>query len=52
MAVHVVDHPLIRHKLGIMRKDKISTKDFRELASDPAGPKGDVSPLLKKSSFF
>jgi len=36
LAVRVVDHPLIRHKLGIMRKDKISTKDFRELASELA----------------
>ncbi|RMG56829.1 MAG: uracil phosphoribosyltransferase, partial [Bacteroidetes bacterium] len=36
MAVHVVDHPLVRHKLGIMRKHNISTKDFRELASELA----------------
>lgn len=32
MAVHVVDHPLVRHKLGIMRKNDISTKNFRELS--------------------
>jgi len=36
VAVHVVDHPLVRHKLGIMRKHNISTKDFRELASELA----------------
>ncbi|BCA80034.1 uracil phosphoribosyltransferase [Desulfuromonas sp. AOP6] len=36
MAVIEVTHPLVRHKLGIMRKKNISTKDFRELASEVA----------------
>ena len=36
MAVHVVEHPLIRHKLGLMREHDVSTKDFRELASELA----------------
>lgn len=36
MQVTVVDHPLLKHKLGIMRKHDISTKDFRELASEVA----------------
>lgn len=36
MTVHVVRHPLIRHKLGLMREHNISTKDFRELASELA----------------
>lgn len=36
MAVYVEDHPLIKHKLGIMREKNISTKDFRELASEVA----------------
>lgn len=36
MAVHQVTHPLVRHKLGLMRKKTISTKDFRELASEVA----------------
>lgn len=36
MTIHVEDHPLIRHKLGLMREGKISTKDFRELASEVA----------------
>ena len=36
MAVKVVKHPLIRHKLGLMRKHDVSTKDFRELASELA----------------
>ena len=36
MAVHEVRHPLVRHKLGLLRKKGISTKDFRELASEVA----------------
>lgn len=32
MAVHLVDHPLVRHKLGIMRDNDTSTKNFRELS--------------------
>lgn len=36
MPVTVADHPLIRHKLGIMRKHDISTKDFRDLSSEVA----------------
>ena len=34
MAVHEVNHPLVRHKLGLLREKDISTKDFRELASE------------------
>jgi uracil phosphoribosyltransferase len=36
MAVFVGDHPLIKHKLGLMRQKDISTKDFRELSSEVA----------------
>lgn len=36
MAVHVADHPLIKHKLGLMRQRDISTKDFRDLSSEVA----------------
>ncbi|MBT8362708.1 MAG: uracil phosphoribosyltransferase [Desulfobacterales bacterium] len=36
MSVHVADHPLISHKLGLMRQKVISTKDFRDLASEVA----------------
>lgn len=36
MAVYVAQHPLIKHKLGLMRKHDISTKNFRELASEIA----------------
>jgi uracil phosphoribosyltransferase len=34
VSVHVVEHPLIKHKLGLMREHKITTKDFRDLASE------------------
>lgn len=36
MAVYVEDHPLIQHKLGLMREKDISTKDFRDLSSEVA----------------
>ena len=36
MAVFEANHPLIKHKLGLMRQNDISTKDFRELASEVA----------------
>ncbi len=36
MTVHVVDHPLVRHKLGLLRCHDLSTKSFRELASEIA----------------
>ncbi len=36
MSVQVVNHPLIQHKLGLMRQHDITTKDFRDLASELA----------------
>jgi uracil phosphoribosyltransferase len=36
MAVFEAKHPLVKHKLGLMRQNDISTKDFRELASEVA----------------
>ncbi len=36
MAVYEVKHPLIQHKLGLLRKSELSTKQFRELASEVA----------------
>ena len=30
MSVHIVDHPLVQHKLSIMRNKKTSTKKFRK----------------------
>ncbi len=34
MAVHEITHPLVRHKLGLLREKDISTKDFRDLSSE------------------
>ena len=34
MPIHEIRHPLIRHKLGLMRRADISTKNFRELAQE------------------
>ncbi len=36
MSIFVEDHPLIKHKLGLMRQRDISTKDFRDLAREIA----------------
>ena len=36
VPVNVVDHPLIRHKLALMRENDVTTKDFRDLASELA----------------
>ena len=32
--VHVLNHPLIQHKVTMMRKVETTTKDFRELANE------------------
>ena len=32
--VHVMDHPLVAHKLTILRDKNTSVKDFRELVSE------------------
>ena len=37
MAVHVFDHPLIQHKLAILRDKNTGTKEFRALISEIAG---------------
>ena len=34
--LHVIDHPLIQHKLSIMRNKKTGSKDFRELLEEIA----------------
>ena len=36
MAIHIVEHPLIKHKLGLMREHDVSVKDFRDMASELA----------------
>ena len=34
MALHLIDHPLIQHKLSIMRNKETSTMKFRELLKE------------------
>ena len=34
--VHVLDHPLLQHKLSILRDEKTGVKDFREVVSEIA----------------
>ena len=36
MPVHEIHHPLISHKLALMRKAHVSTKQFRELSNEVA----------------
>lgn len=35
-TLHVIDHPMIQHKLTIMRKKETGSKDFRELLQEIA----------------
>ena len=35
--VHVLDHPLIQHKLAILRNKETSVKEFRELVNEISG---------------
>jgi len=34
MKIVEVRHPLVQHKIGLMRNAALSTKDFRELANE------------------
>ena len=34
MALHLIDHPLVQHKLSIMRDKNTSTNKFRELLKE------------------
>ena len=36
MPVNAINHPLIAHKLALLRKNGVSTKQFRELANEVA----------------
>ena len=36
MALHIIDHPLVQHKLSIMRNKETSTKKFRTLLKEIA----------------
>ena len=35
--VMVLDHPLIQHKVGVIRRKEVGTKDFRTIVSETAG---------------
>ena len=35
--VHVIDHPLVHHKLAVLRNKETPVKEFRELVSEIAG---------------
>lgn len=34
MSVHIIDHPLVQHKLSIMRNKETSTAEFRKLLQE------------------
>ena len=34
MSVHEILHPLVRHKIGLMRNQGMSTRGFRQLAGE------------------
>ena len=34
--VHVLDHPLLQHKLSILRDESTGVKDFREIVNEVA----------------
>lgn len=34
MSVQVIKHPLVSHKVGLMRQDDLSTRAFRQLAAE------------------
>ena len=36
MTLHIIDHPLVQHKLSIMRNKETSTLEFRELLKEIA----------------
>ncbi|CAA0082425.1 Uracil phosphoribosyltransferase [BD1-7 clade bacterium] len=36
MSIHVINHPLVQHKLGLLRDNTISTRCFRAVANEIA----------------
>ena len=42
-TLHIIDHPLIQHKLSLMRDESTASKDFRELLNE-------ISMLMDMSS--
>ena len=39
MALHIVTHPLVQHKLSLMRNKGTGVKEFRELTEETADRK-------------
>ena len=35
--VHIMDHPLIQHKISYIRREEVGTKEFREVVGEIAG---------------
>ena len=35
--VHIMDHPLVHHKLAVLRNKNTTVKEFRELVNEIAG---------------
>ena len=34
LKINIIDHPLVQHKLTLMRMEETGTKDFRELLEE------------------
>ena len=34
--LHIIDHPLVQHKISLLRDKNTGTKEFRELVSEIA----------------
>lgn len=34
MALHIVTHPLVKHKLGILRRAEVPVKEFRDISNE------------------
>ena len=45
MKLVEVKHPLVKHKLGVMREADIDTKKFRELATEVGSLLSPMKPL-------
>ena len=49
--VHVFDHPLIQHKLSIMRDKNTGAKEFRELLEEISKNIRELSKGVQKGKF-
>ena len=46
----VLDHPLIQHKVSMMRMTETNTKDFRNLADETGKLTGDIDNIVRELS--